>query len=279
VGDRASLEDAREDALLQRVFVAHQAGDLDETDRLARASADRAARRPSPRALAIARRFSAEVMIRRGAPARAVPLLRQTRDELASQGDHAGSIFTASRLIEALRAAGDHRLAEEEAHAAQVAAARAGEGTLEVTVLGPLGEDQVSSARVADLAWRVQIPALREEAERWLSGRTHPSEIVLRLDRSTSTASIGARSLCLARRATLWRVLDALVEAHERVGACTSEALFRVGWSGERAEPASQKKRVQTAVWTLRRGLLGEVLSTRPEGYALSPDVRIERVG
>jgi hypothetical protein len=273
--DRA--KDAIEDACVQRVFVAFQAGDLDETERLARACADLAEARPSPRVVALARRFAAEVMIRRGTPDRAVPLLRRTRDELASHGDHAGAIFTASRVVEALRAGGDADAAEEEAHVARLAAARSGEGTLEVTVLG---RDGVSRARIADLVWRVQIPALREQAERWLTERAGESEaIVLRIDRATATATIGERSICLARRATLWRVLDALVDAHERVGACSSESLFRVGWSGERAEPASQKKRVQTAVWTLRRDLLGDVLATRPEGYALSPDVRIERVG
>jgi hypothetical protein len=259
------------------VFVAFQAGDLDQAERLCRVCAELAAARPSPRVVALVRRFSAEVMIRRGAPERAVPLLRRTRDELALHGDHAGAIFTASRVVEALRAAGEHETAEEEAQTARLAAARAGEGTLEVTVLGT---DGVSRARVADLVWRVQIPALREQAERWLTERPDEREaIVLRIDRATATATIGDRSICLARRATLWRVLDALVEAHDRVGACSCESLFRVGWSGERAEPASQKKRVQTAVWTLRRDLLGAVLATRPEGYALSPDVRIERVG
>ncbi|MGE3634623.1 MAG: hypothetical protein AB7P00_32290, partial [Sandaracinaceae bacterium] len=172
--------------------------------------------------------------------------------------------------------AGDSGEAAREASVARAAAARAGDGTLEVALLGSVDDETVSAARVADLAWRVQIPLLRENAERWLAGRTPREDLVLRLDHATSTATLGARTLELARRATLWRVLSALADAHGRLAACDSETLFRAGWAGERAEITSQKKRVQTAVWTLRRGLLGDALVTRPEGYALSSELGVE---
>jgi hypothetical protein len=66
------------------------------------------------------------------------------------------------------------------------------------------------------------------------------------------------------------------VAAHARASALSSQALFAVGWPSEHAEPASKKKRVQTAIWALRRAVLGDALGTHPHGYALSPDIRVE---
>lgn len=63
--------------------------------------------------------------------------------------------------------------------------------------------------------------------------------------------------------------------AHASASAVSVSALFRAGWPGERADAASQKKRVQTALWTLRKQGLDAVLRTVPEGYAIAPDVRI----
>lgn len=269
--------DLREDARLQRIFVAMQANDLDETERLCRQAAEEAAQRPSPRMVALARRFSAEVLIRRGAAARAVPLLERTRDELASYGDRAGALFLWSRLVEALRTSGQVPRAVEEARAASVVAARAGEGTLELAVLQGLDESDVSLARVAELSWHAQIRVVREQAETWLAGRAPQGpKSLLRLDPETRSAVFDGRAMSLARRPTLWRMLEALVAAHARASALSSQALFAVGWPSEHAEPASKKKRVQTAIWALRRAVLGDALGTHPHGYALSPDIRVE---
>ncbi len=274
--DAERLLDAREDARLQRIFVAFLSDDLLETERLCRICAEAARMRPSPRMAALARRFAAEVMLRRGDADRAVPLLERTRDDLASFGDRAGALFVWGRLIEALRAAGEAARATDEARAASALAARAGEGTLELAVLGALGEDDIAPARVAELSWHAQIPSLRDEAEARLGKRAREPEGLLRLDASTMTATLGELRAPLARRQTLWRILEALALAHARTRALSGDALFAVGWPDDHAEPSSRKKRVQTAIWALRRLLLREVLGTYPHGYALSQRIRVE---
>jgi hypothetical protein len=97
----------------------------------------------------------------------------------------------------------------------------------------------------------------------------------LRLTTATRSAATDGAPLSLVRRPTLRRLLLALAEAHARNVALPQDALFAAGWPDERAEPDSRKKRVQTAVWTLRRQLLGEHLQTRPAGYALAVDLRV----
>jgi hypothetical protein len=269
-------EDLIEDTRLQRIFVALQRGDLDAADTLARLAAEHAARRPSPRMLAAARRFIAETMLRRGDAAGAVPLLAESRDAMAHCGDHAGAIFFTSRLVEALRLAGRTDDAAAEARRAAEQAARTGESTLELTVLEALGEDAASWGRVAELAWRAQMPVLRAAAQRRLAACAPPAAPeTLRLTPATLRAVLTDTSVSLARRQTLWRLLAALSEAHARGIALPQDTLFAAGWPDERAEPDSRKKRVQTAVWTLRRLLLGDHLHTRPEGYALSGDLRV----
>ena len=269
-------DDVAEDTRLQRIFVALQRGELDEADTLARIAAESAARRPSPRMLAAARRFTAEIFLLRGDAAGAVPLLSESRDALARCGDHAGALFFTSRLVEALRLTGRAHDAEVEARRASEQAARAGESTLELTVLQALGGDTASWTRVAELAWRSQMPTLRAQARRWLAESVPEREVpTLRLTTATRSAATDGAPLSLVRRPTLWRLLLALAEAHARNVALPQDVLFTAGWPDERAEPDSRKKRVQTAVWTLRRQLLGEHLQTRPAGYALAVDLRV----
>lgn len=276
--DHEALADAREDALLQRLFVAFQRRDLDEAERLGRQCAAEASIRPSPRLGAMVRRFMAEILLLRGAPAKAVPLLAQSRDELIVFGDRVGALFVRSRLIEALRAAGEVERARVEAEGASQLAARADEGAMELAVLGASDGDGASTARVAELAWQAQIPALRQHAEDWLAARGSPGPpVVLELDGGSRSAAVGTHKVSLAHRATLWRILEVLAQAHQRGAVTAGEALFVAGWPGERAELLSRRKRVQTAVWTLRRLLLGDLLRTLPEGYALAPELRVDR--
>lgn len=268
-------EDVKEDARLQRIFIAMQRGDLDETDRLSRIAAEHAARRPSPRMFAAVRRFVAESMLLRGDARGAIPLLTESRDAFARYGDHAGALFFTSRLVYALREAGRSEEAEIEAQHASARAAHSGEPTLELTVLSALEGRTASWTRIAELAWRTQMPLLREQAERWLADHTpHAPPRTLHLDARTMTASLDDKTLSLARRKTLWRALQALAAAHQRASSLSQEALFVAAWPGEKAEPTSQKKRVQTAMWTLRKLLLGASLETKPEGYALTANVR-----
>ncbi|MBL8719914.1 MAG: hypothetical protein JNL79_28275 [Myxococcales bacterium] len=269
---------AREDAMLQRVFVAFQAGELDETERLCRRLAADAAHTPSLRMVSLARRFSAEVLLRRDRPAEAAQLLERTRDDLFAYGDAAGALFLWSRRVEALKAAGEAARAKEEARAARTMAARAGEGAFELAVLHALDESDIPATRVSELSWRSQIRSLRQEAEAWLAGRAGREPVtMLQLDPATGVASSGDRRVSFARSRTLFALLDALATAHARGRALSADELFALGWPEEHAEKASKKQRVQTAVWTLRKKLLGDALVTEPHGYSLAPSLRVVR--
>lgn len=274
-----AVADVGEDILLQRVFVAFQRGDDREASRLARELRRSAALRGSARMTALARRFVAEVWLRQGRASDAVPLLEATRDELFAYGDRAGGLFVWSRVVEALRQSDAAARAREEARAAHALAARTGEGTMELGFVHALTPADVSAARVAELAWQTQIQSLRRDAQRWLE--QSPSAVpplVLHLDDATREGRIGGREASFARRPTLFRVLAALVEAHLRARELRAPELFARGWPGEHATSTSKKKRVQTAIWTLRRLLLGDALRTLPHGYGLAPHVRVSRV-
>ena len=73
------------------------------------------------------------------------------------------------------------------------------------------------------------------------------------------------------------RILVALLEARTR-GAdagCTSQALFRRGWPGERVLDHAARNRLQVALSALRKAGLGERLVRLEDGYALSGPVRV----
>lgn len=54
------------------------------------------------------------------------------------------------------------------------------------------------------------------------------------------------------------------------------QALFAVGWPGQRASTESQHQRVRTAIWTLRRMGLDAHIETVQSGYRLSDTLRLE---
>ena len=75
-----------------------------------------------------------------------------------------------------------------------------------------------------------------------------------------------------APRRILARLCDmAMREPHETL---TVEGVFEAGWPGESIRYESQVKRVHTAIWTLRKLGLGEVLRTIDKGYCLDASVR-----
>jgi hypothetical protein len=81
----------------------------------------------------------------------------------------------------------------------------------------------------------------------------------------------------LKRRASLRRILAALVERHQRApdDGLTRDELREAGWPGEVLRPDSAAKRVYVALWTLRRLGLRSVLVTNEVGYALSGEVSV----
>ncbi len=84
----------------------------------------------------------------------------------------------------------------------------------------------------------------------------------------------GAR-IDLSRRATLARLLDALVQkrlAQPGVAASFDE-LIAAGWPGERVLPLAAQNRLRVAMTTLRNMGLRQVLVFRDGGHLLDPDV------
>jgi hypothetical protein len=270
---RDALTDAAEDLLTQEMFRAFRAGDLAALAARAREAAERASTRPSPRALAVARRFVAEAALHEGDPRRAAELFDAARRDLEAMGDHVSALGTTSRYVLALRALGEHARADDEEEAARARAASAREATLELMFLGASG---TSTSRVHELAWRTQIAAMRDEATRWVAARPASQALSVRLDRAAGTVRVGAQRASFSRRPTLLGLVEALLEAHARDAAVRVETLFSRGWPGTRIAAASQKQRVQTAIWTLRRELFGEAIESTREGYRLARHVTIE---
>ena len=89
----------------------------------------------------------------------------------------------------------------------------------------------------------------------------------------------GARVSC-RHRTHLRRLLKAL--AHHRVQhpgeALNADALFAVGWPGERIEPRSARNRLKVAMSTLRKMGFGATLVGDREGYRLKRDIPVEVV-
>ena len=271
--EREACLDAEESLLVQRTFEAFLEGDHARTALLAREGASRGASRPSPRLLSLARRFVAEATLATDARG-AAELFERSRDELHAMGDHAGALYTTSRLVLALRAAGELTRADDEEERARRRAAEANEAALELAFLDASGS---APPRVRDLAWRAQIAAVRESAIRWAESKPAPRVLALVCDRRTKAVRLGDGRLMLARRLTLFRVVECLIDAHTRDASVTEDALFAYAWPGTRIGEASRKKRVQTAIWSLRRELFGDAIERVPEGYRLSRSVVVER--
>lgn len=101
------------------------------------------------------------------------------------------------------------------------------------------------------------LPSLADDARRALGA--DPGARVLCL--GPGTAQLDGVRMPLASEGPPWRVLVHLCALP--AGSIVSlEELFEAGWPGERVRPESRRKRVHTAVWTLRRAGLRDVLQT-----------------
>lgn len=87
---------------------------------------------------------------------------------------------------------------------------------------------------------------------------------------------VNGRHIKLERRQAPRRILARLCDLAHRTptATLTVERLFEAGWPGESIRYESQVKRVHTAIWTLRKMGLGEVLRTIDKGYCLDASVR-----
>lgn len=87
---------------------------------------------------------------------------------------------------------------------------------------------------------------------------------------------VNGQHIELERRRAPRRILARLCDLALRAPSetLTVEGLFEAGWPGESIRYESQVKRVHTAIWTLRKMGLGDVLRTIDKGYCLDASVR-----
>jgi hypothetical protein len=81
----------------------------------------------------------------------------------------------------------------------------------------------------------------------------------------------------LTRRAAPRRLLVELARARiEEPGRVrTFEELIEAGWPGERMHPEAARKRLRTAIWTLRKMGLESVIVTHDDGYSLDREAHV----
>ncbi len=89
--------------------------------------------------------------------------------------------------------------------------------------------------------------------------------------------SWNAKRVDLRRRAAPRRILAVLADARStRPGAvCSRDTLIAEGWPDEKMLAAAADKRLRTAIWTLRKAGLDDVLCTQDDGYLLDPKIPV----
>ncbi|MFO0650062.1 MAG: tetratricopeptide repeat protein [Polyangiales bacterium] len=113
-----------------------------------------------------------------------------------------------------------------------------------------------------DARWMLRLLA-REAARQ--------AEVTLAVSRTLRRFRLGDGAWVeLARFGSLWRIFEALVDAHARdLGATVSgEALLAAGWPGQKMLPEAASNRVYVALSTLRSRGLRAALSRTDEGIA-----------
>lgn len=106
-------------------------------------------------------------------------------------------------------------------------------------------------------ATNAELPELARDAKAALGPEcTAP---ILALGRTS--AHLDGIPLALTGNGPPWRLLTHLCQLPS-ASIVTVEELFRVGWPDQRAKPESRRKRVHTAIWTLRRAGLRDALQT-----------------
>lgn len=89
----------------------------------------------------------------------------------------------------------------------------------------------------------------------------------LQIDASGAAFEIDGVRTDLRRRRALGRILAALAASNGR--PLGIDELFEAGWPAERIHPESVRRRVYTAIWSLRRAGLGPWLAHVADGYTL----------
>jgi hypothetical protein len=138
------------------------------------------------------------------------------------------------------------------------------------------------AAIVGEAAPELEDALLRSSSDlrrvvRWASAGD--GDAPLRVASDGRSVTLPNRSLIeLGRRAAPRRLLIALVRARLQTpgSAILHDDLVEAGWPGERMQVEAARKRLRTAIWTLRKLGLEPVILTRDDGYLLDPLVAIE---
>jgi predicted ATPase len=87
----------------------------------------------------------------------------------------------------------------------------------------------------------------------------------------------GGPPVSLKTRGALRRILAALADAHATGVLLDASAIFAHGWPGQSIRPDSASMRVRSAIATLRKLGLRELLVTHDAGYRLAPEAQVTR--
>ncbi len=105
-----------------------------------------------------------------------------------------------------------------------------------------------------------------------------PKDDALRVGPEASWVRWLGRRIDVSRHRAPRRVLARLVE-QARVAPDTTLSvgdLFEAGWPGETIRRESRVKRVHTAIWTLRKLGLTDVVQTEGRRYRISPPIELD---
>ncbi|MCB9686183.1 MAG: tetratricopeptide repeat protein [Alphaproteobacteria bacterium] len=129
------------------------------------------------------------------------------------------------------------------------------------------GDEDALRAEVAVLDRVGTICARRSVAR--LAGSLVTLPTTLRLAADGDWYELAGRRVDLRRRGPMRRLLVALARARGEV--LSTDDLIELGWPEERILPDAARMRLHTAVRTLRKTGLGELIETVEGGYRLSP--------
>lgn len=267
----ASLGHARSEALLRALRAVHAqlAGELPRSladhDDAARIAREAALDVDQPWLAGLAAIARAEA----GERGEARAGLAEARAGFAAMDADFAVLFSVAR-VRLARGAGRARAEDEERALGATLVPRVRDTAL--AMLAGTGEAPETSSGLVALALRVPAGA---------PSVAPPEDVgTLRLGPGASwfRAPGGART-DLSRRKPLRLILDRLAAERERgaSGGLGWDALLESGWPGEKMRADAGAHRVRVAISTLRKMGLADVLRTDESGYALAPDVAIER--
>ncbi|RZO63669.1 MAG: hypothetical protein EVA89_06655 [Sandaracinaceae bacterium] len=174
-----------------------------------------------------------------------------------------------------------------------LAAVRAALVEMQRDALAPAPEERVQSVDALRQRYRAiraltpAIPApdtsgLQALLRTWIRAQRAPREsaeseaLSVFVDRAKRSVRVGSREAELARRGSLWRIWERLVDAHLAGGpGITRDGLVEAGWPDESVLPESASARVHVALSTLRKLGLRDCFVRHGERYRIAPGVEL----